>query len=150
MARLNNKKSLKETRKDLRNNSTKEEQLLWLQLKGRRLKGKKFRRQHSYGDFILDFYCPEEKLAVELDGSPHYTQEGHQSDLERDSALTLCGIRVLRFENREVREDILGVLRVIGEYLGTIKSPVGQKDDEPPDGSVSTSRAPSTTPQPPS
>jgi very-short-patch-repair endonuclease len=149
MVRLNNKKSLKETRKYLRNYPTQEEQQLWQQLRGKRLKGKKFRRQHSFGNFIFDFYCPEEKLAIELDGAPHYSQEGHQADMERDAALNSCGIRVLRFENREVREDILGVLKVIGQYLGEIQSPVDQKDDEPPDSSVSTPEPNQPPPGPP-
>jgi very-short-patch-repair endonuclease len=118
MGHLNNKKSLKEVRKALRNRPTPEEYDLWQRLKGKQLMGKKFRRQHSFGDFILDFYCPEKKLAVELDGSPHFTKEGNQSDLERDAILDSCGIRVIRFENKEVRENIERVLNEIGTLLG--------------------------------
>ena len=106
MEQLNNKKSLKEARRALRNSPTQEEYDLWQQLKGRQLLGKKFRRQHSFGDFIMDFYCPEEKLAVELDGAPHFTEVGKLGDQERDVILHSYGIRVLRFEKREVKEDI--------------------------------------------
>ncbi len=76
MGQLNNKKVLKEVRETLRNSPTPAESDLWQQLKGKKLMGKKFRRQHSFGDFILDFYFPEARLAIELDGAPHYTEEG--------------------------------------------------------------------------
>jgi very-short-patch-repair endonuclease len=118
MEQLNNKKSLKEVRRALRNAPTQEEYDLWQRLKGKQLMGKKFRRQHSFGDFIVDFYCPEEKLAIELDGAPHFSKEGNQIDRERDDILDSFGIQVVRFENREVRENIERVLNEIGAFLG--------------------------------
>lgn len=87
MEQLNNKKSLKEARRLLRNNPTEAEYDLWQQLKGKQLLGKKFRRQHSFGDYIMDFYCPEEKPAVELDGASHFTEYGKQADQERDAMI---------------------------------------------------------------
>jgi very-short-patch-repair endonuclease len=117
MEQLNNKKSLKEVRKALRNSPTQAEYDLWQYLKGRQLKGKKFRRQHSFGDFIMDFYCPEAKLAIELDGAPHFTEEGRLADRERDAILESYGIKVLRFSNGELKEDPSKVLKVIETFL---------------------------------
>jgi len=117
MGQLNNKKTLKEIRRTLRNSPTKAEFDLWQQLKGRQLKGKKFRRQHSFGDFILDFYCPEAKLAIGLDGAPHYTEEGRLSDRERDAILESYGIKVLRFSNSKLKEDPSKILKVIETFL---------------------------------
>lgn len=71
MSKLHNRKHLKDFRKELRNNSTKAESRLWKVLRKRQLEGRKFRRQHSIGNYIVDFYCPEEKLIVELDGAIH-------------------------------------------------------------------------------
>jgi len=84
---LNNIKPLKHRRKKLRNNSTIAEAFLWNYLKHSQLENKKFRRQHSVGKFILDFYCPSEKLAVELDGAPHFTEEGIEYDKKRTEFL---------------------------------------------------------------
>ena len=64
------------TRRELRNNSTPEEAVLWTQIKSRKIKGYKWRRQHPIGSYILDFYCPEAKLCIELDGAAHYTYSG--------------------------------------------------------------------------
>jgi very-short-patch-repair endonuclease len=74
---LNNKPILKNYRKGLRNNMTEAEIVLWKYLKGSQLDGKKFRRQHSFGNYILDFYCAPLKLAIELDGASHFTEEGN-------------------------------------------------------------------------
>jgi very-short-patch-repair endonuclease len=108
-----NKKSLKNFRKKLRNNLTPAEAVLWKALQKRKLAGKKFRRQHSVGKYVVDFYCPAEKLAVELDGAGHYTLEGTKHDIERDDYLSSLGIKVLRFENKEVFDNLEAVLEVI-------------------------------------
>ena len=103
--RLNNLGYLKNYRKDLRNNLTAAEASLWTLLKSRKLDGKKFRRQHSVGNYILDFYCPSQKLAIELDGAHHFTEEGIQKDEQRTSYLNECGITVIRFENKVVFDN---------------------------------------------
>ncbi|HLU89233.1 MAG TPA: DUF559 domain-containing protein [Cyclobacteriaceae bacterium] len=113
--RLNNKSTLKDIRRAFRNNPTVEEAFLWRHLKHSKLRGRKFRRQHSFGNIIMDFYCPGEKLAVELDGAPHFTPEGKISDSERDQILESYGIKVLRFKNSEVTADIDAVLARISE-----------------------------------
>jgi very-short-patch-repair endonuclease len=99
---LNNLNYLKSKRKTLRSNLTPAEASLWKLLQGSKLDGKKFRRQHSVGNYILDFYCPSQKLAIELDGAGHFTEEGIIKDEERTKYLNECGIKVIRFENKLV------------------------------------------------
>ena len=74
--------------------------------KKKQLDGRKFRRQHSVGNYILDFYCPSENLAVELDGEDHFWEEGIRGDKERTTYLNSLNIREIRFENRWVFADI--------------------------------------------
>lgn len=93
--RIHNKKYLKENRKQLRNNSTEAEILLWLELKQSKLDGRKFRRQHSIGNYIVDFYCPSEKLAVELGGEIHFQEEQIKYDKSRDAYINSLGIKVI-------------------------------------------------------
>lgn len=99
---INNRKTLLVFRKNLRNNSTSAEAVLWTYLQKSQLDGRKFRRQHSVGNYILDFYCPSEKLCVELDGAGHFTNEGKEYDAIRTSYLNSVGIKVIRFENQAV------------------------------------------------
>ena len=113
VTRLNNITYLKATRKHLRKNMTGAELVLWEVLKDKKLCGRKFRRQHSIGYYIADFYCPSEKLIIELDGKHHFTTEGIEKDTERDNHLKEMDIRVLRFENREVLDNLTNVLKRI-------------------------------------
>ncbi|AYA37332.1 DUF559 domain-containing protein [Hymenobacter oligotrophus] len=92
-----NRQELKQTRKQLRGNLTPAEAALWKALQGGRLDNRKFRRQHSVGPYILDFYCPAERLAVELDGQGHFDVAGEAHDVARAAYLRHVGIRVLRF-----------------------------------------------------
>ena len=98
--RLNNIAEHKEKRRLLRNNLTPAEAVMWRILKGDKIMGIRWRRQFSVGPYILDFYCPFLKLAIELDGYNHYTDSGYQHDSERDCYLSKLGIEVMRFENR--------------------------------------------------
>ena len=86
------------------------------------MSGKKFRRQHSVGHYILDFSCPECRLAVELDGQGHFNSMRSEYDYRRSEYLRKLNIRVLRFENRLVFENLEGVLHMISDHL---TSPVG-------------------------
>ena len=108
-----NKKSLKEFRKELRADLTSAEAVMWTSLQKRQLENRKFRRQHSIGNYIVDFYCPSEKLAIELDGADHYTPEGSENDFDRDKYLKSLGITVLRFENCDVFNNMEAVLEQI-------------------------------------
>jgi very-short-patch-repair endonuclease len=110
---INNRPILKKFRKDLRNNLTSAEATLWKFLKGKQLEGRKFRRQFSVENYILDFYCPSEHLAIELDGAHHFTAAGQEYDTERTKVLNGHGITVIRFENKEVFEALEGVLEKI-------------------------------------
>ncbi len=112
MAEINTKE-LKEVRRKLRNNPTPAEAALWAQLKSERLEGTHWRRQFSVGKYILDFYCPSHKLCVELDGEGHFNMQSDLLDLERTEYLKSKGISVIRFENREIWENIDRVLLVI-------------------------------------
>ena len=96
---------LSEFRKEHRNNLTPAEAAFWKIVKGSKFEGRKFVRQHSVGNYILDFYCPSEKLAVELDGARHFSGQGAAEDRERTAFLDSKGIRVVRFENRDVFEE---------------------------------------------
>ena len=100
----NNRKELKEIRQYLRTNGTPAEAVFWNALKSRKLDGWKWRRQFSIANYILDFYCPEAKLAIELDGQPHYTIDGMIRDDIKTENLEDLGIRIIRFENRMLRE----------------------------------------------
>jgi very-short-patch-repair endonuclease len=80
--------------------------------------GAKFRRQHPAGPYVLDFYCPEHRLAVELDGSPHWWGDAPRRGAARTAFLNARGIRVLRFTNAEMLEEQDAVIRVIREAMG--------------------------------
>ncbi|MBA2596820.1 MAG: DUF559 domain-containing protein [Chloroflexia bacterium] len=97
--------------RELRQRETSAEELLWSALRGRRLDGLKFRRQHAIGPFVLDFCCVERRLAIELDGGVHRTQEARDAD--REALLAAAGYRVLRFPNAAVRDEFPRVLQEI-------------------------------------
>ena len=86
---------------------------MWNYLKGKQLEGRKFRRQFSVGNYILDFYCPAEKLCIELDGAGHFTSAGYEYDEERTGYLNRLGITVIRFENKTVFDATENVLESI-------------------------------------
>ncbi|MCK9499004.1 MAG: DUF559 domain-containing protein, partial [Bacteroidales bacterium] len=115
---INNLPHLKTFRKKLRNNLTPAEAKLWTLLKGKQLAGRKFRRQHSVANYILDFYCPSENLAIELDGQGHFEATQAQYDYERDLFLQHCGIKVLRFENKWVWDNLEGLLEEVKSNFG--------------------------------
>lgn len=108
----------RERRRELRRRATDAEKLLWRLLRRRGFLGLKFRRQHSAGRYIVDFYCAERKLGVELDGGQHYMPEGQAADRLRDAYLGGRGVHVLRFSNRELFEETAGVLEVIRRACG--------------------------------
>ncbi|GAB3806838.1 hypothetical protein GCM10028819_42980 [Spirosoma humi] len=114
---LNNLSSLKSIRKELRNGATEAEKVLWQRLKGGQLTGLKFRRQHSIGLFVLDFYCPSERLAIELDGEIHQTSEVQLHDEERQKAIETLDVRVIRFPNAAVMDNMSQVLRDLQQYI---------------------------------
>ena len=116
--RPHNRSYLGEYRTDLRKTLTPAEATLWKILKGSKLDGRKFRRQHSVGNYILDFFCVSERLAIELDGEVHFNALAEIYDQERRRYLTSLGIRTLRFENKLIFEETEYVLMRIRENFG--------------------------------
>jgi very-short-patch-repair endonuclease len=113
MPPIHNRPELKTRRKELRKNATPAEIILWNALKKHQLEGRKFRRQHSIENFIVDFYCAEEKLIIEQDGEVHNNPVAQLNDHFRDSRLIELGFIVLRFENRMVTRQLENVLDAI-------------------------------------
>jgi ATP-dependent DNA helicase RecQ len=100
-----------ELAQDLRYNAMLPEHVLWEHLRARRLAGFKFRRQHPIEPYMLDFYCPELKLAVEVDGDVHHTEDQAAHDERRDRWLAQRGVRTVRIPARLVLGDIHAVVR---------------------------------------
>jgi very-short-patch-repair endonuclease len=112
-----NRKYLMQRRRELRNNPTQAEAFLWGYLNNKQLDGKKFRRQSSIGKFIVDFYCPQEKLVIELDGDFHFDENAKKYDEVRTEMIMQKGIKVLRFENQEVLLNLDSVLKEIKKHF---------------------------------
>lgn len=108
-----NRTSDRAKRKALRNDAPAAERTLWRHLKGRTLAGVKFRRQHSVDAYVIDFYAPACKLAVEVDGDSHFSTDALRYDQERTAHLESFGIEVVRVTNVDVFENMEGVLAII-------------------------------------
>jgi very-short-patch-repair endonuclease len=110
-------------RRELRGASTDAETALWARLRAGRLLGFKFRRQHPCGPYILDFYCPRRRLAIELDGGQHFNPAARDYDRRRTAFLLRRSIRVLRFPTDLVFREPMFVLDAIVLALGDGPSP---------------------------
>jgi very-short-patch-repair endonuclease len=104
-------------RQELRKSLTPAEAVLWKCLQRSQVLGKKFRRQFSIGPYMVDFYCPECRLAIELDGQAHFAFSVDLYEAERTKYLGKCGIRILRFENKVVFNNLEAVLEAIKAAL---------------------------------
>jgi very-short-patch-repair endonuclease len=100
--------------RELQKTATRAEQFLWYE--HLRFCRPKVRRQHVLAGFILDFYCPKLHLAIELDGAGHFDAQGLARDQERTAILEGHGVRMVRFENRVVLEDLVAVVEVLGGF----------------------------------
>ena len=96
---------------------TEAERKLWKYIRRKQIQGKQFLRQRPIGQYIVDFYCPEAKLVIEVDGGQHFTSEGYESDQSRDAFLNGLDLRILRFNNTEVLTNIEGVVNEIENKL---------------------------------
>ena len=105
----------------LRRNETKAEKLLWEKLRNNQLGGLKFRRQHPVNIYIADFYCHKFKLIIELDGDYHNQEEQKQKDEVRTEVLRLNDLKIIRFKNEEVEQDINQVLITIKNKIEQLK-----------------------------
>lgn len=115
MERYNPK--LKDHSRSLRTSMTDAEKILWHRIRRKQIQNVQFYRQKPLLIFIVDFYCPAAKLVIELDGSQHFESEHQANDHDRDAALTGLGLRVLRFDNRQVLLETDAVLAVIDEVV---------------------------------
>jgi len=113
MKNIHNRKYLEERRKELRNNLKPSEATLWKHLQRSQLEGRKFRRQHSIKNYIVDFYCASEKLIIELDGAVHLNFAQSHYDYERTQNLEALGYKIIRFENKMVFENLDEMLNEI-------------------------------------
>jgi len=106
-----------QTAESLRKTETYPEKKLWEALKNKKLDGLKFRRQHPISRFVVDFYCHQYRLVIELDGSIHEKEEVKTRDAERENELKSYGLNILRFDNSEVISNFVGVLNKIREIV---------------------------------
>lgn len=97
--------------------------ILWTRLKGRQLGGYKFRRQHGVDNFVMGFYCPELKLTIEIDGDSHFTDDAMLSDQKRQEVIQSYGIQFLRFTNKEICNNLEGIIAGIGDRIQLITTP---------------------------
>ena len=109
--------NLKQLSRQLRNNMTDAERYLWKRIRMKQLKGCQFYRQKPIGDYIVDFFCPRAKLAIEIDGSQHSSSEATEYGRMRDEYLMSLGLKVLRFNNNEIMKNIEGVVERIMEEI---------------------------------
>lgn len=117
--KIHTRRELKGYRKTLRENLTPAEAFLWNFLKARKLEGKRFTRQHSIGNYIVDFYCASEKLIIELDGEVHLNSAAEENDLKRTEYLQGLGFKIIRFENKMVFDFLPSVLKEITDNFKT-------------------------------
>ena len=117
--------------KQLRNNPTTAEESLWKYLSNKQLLGLKFRRQHPISNFILDFYCNEIRLSIELDGAVHNEVSQHEYDQERTRSLNEINITEIRFYNNQVMNDIDSVISKIKNVAAELKSQISNSNSHP-------------------
>ena len=109
----------------LRNNMTEAEKIVWEKLKNRKVFKARFRRQHPIGSFIVDFYCHEYKLAIEIDGEIHLKTEVNEYDDGRSHDIEKLGIKILRFTNNEVFKNLNKIIVEILKTIAVFEPPLG-------------------------
>ena len=125
--RVKNSPDLLLCRRDLRNNGTKAEGALWKALRAKQVNGLQFRRQYGVENYVLDFYCPRLQLAIELDGEVHQNFIHRHADQERDVLLwERYGIKVLRYENKMVFENIEVIINDILKFQNAVEEESGE------------------------
>ncbi len=110
MTQIYNRTDVKQRRRNLRNKMSDAEVRLWAKLKSRQLLGRRFLRQYSVGQYIVDFYCPQLKLGIELDGDSHFRDGAKQYDTSRQEFIETIGIRIVRYLNTDVYDNMDGLL----------------------------------------
>ena len=113
------KPALKKIARGLRNNSTLGEVLLWKKLRNKQMLGYDFHRQKPLDQFIVDFFCHELSLAIEIDGASHEADEAQEKDAARQERLESLGVKFLRFKESDVRKNMRTVLDIIEHWIKT-------------------------------
>lgn len=119
MDKIFNQSIYKSRRQELRQNMPEPERKLWALLRNQRM-GVKFRRQHGIGHYIADFYCPELKLVIEIDGVSHESEAAQNYDQIRSEFMQALGIRTIRFGNKEVMQNTEGVQQYLQQYVNAL------------------------------
>ena len=117
-----NRPDQKRLRQTLRNNPTPWERKLWRYLSKSQLSGYKFRRQYGIDKYVVDFYCPQIKLIIELDGGGHFSERLKKSDKARQLEIESSGYHILRYTNDEIDRNISGVLENLKQHCTRLKS----------------------------
>ena len=131
MTHIHNRPSEEHLRQQLRSNMPTAEVLLWSKLRGRQLLGHKFRRQYSVGPYVVDFYCPALRLAIELDGDSHFAEGAAKKDEVRRRFIESFGIRIVRFLNTDVYENMDGLLDTLVREMELSKKMETEKEEPP-------------------
>ncbi|MDP3815887.1 endonuclease domain-containing protein [Pseudomonas sp.] len=141
-------RNLKALTRNLRNDMTEAEQLLWSRLRRKQILGVQFYRQKPLASYIVDFYCAAARLVIELDGSQHFEPAAQTYDRQRTAQLESLGLRVIRFDNRQVLLELEDVMSVIfAEVAKAIPPapPFSKGGDKQPDAALGTSVLPGRT-----
>ena len=117
MTEIFNRAKVKPRRQQLRNNMPDAEVLLWSKIRAKQILEYKFRRQYSVGDYIVDFYCPQLKLGIEVDGDSHFREGAKDYDEERQAYIESFGIRIVRYLNTDIYGNWDGVLEDLAQEM---------------------------------
>lgn len=122
MTKIFNRKDGKEKRRKLRNSMPNAEKMLWESLRRRQIVNKRFLRQYGVGRYVIDFYCPEIKLALEIDGNTHDSEDEKKYDKNRQSEIENFGIQFLRIKNDDIFGRIEDVIKKIERKIQELKN----------------------------
>lgn len=137
MTKHYNKKEQTPLRRMLRKNLSKAEAVMRKHLSRKQMCGCKFRRQHGFDRYVVDFYCPELKLAIEIDSESHFQSGAVEYDREREKYIKAFGVRMLRFQNSDVYQNLNGVLEEIHEEIERIVKKQTVRTCQPTDSAES-------------
>ena len=124
-------RNLKEFSRELRNNSTLSEVLLWMKIKNKQIKGYLFLRQKPLDRYIADFYCQKLNLVIEVDGYSHIHPDAFAHNMQRDSVLQKYHLKILRIDDKDVKTDMANVLKMIEAYIDDFET-ANTESPQPP------------------
>jgi len=127
MTKISNRVKDKLKRRELRHKQTKAEEILWESLRNNKI-GIKFRRQYSLEGYVMDFYSPKAKMAIEIDGGQHYEKDGKEYDKVREEIIISAGVKIMRFTNEEVIGDLERVIGIVKDSCNLTPAPLLSKE----------------------